>query len=155
MLIFYQSIEGMPTSTPLFVGGHSQGGTVIQHWTASNVDKVVAQILMGSFLTRDYKNKEYTTFNYPVPTLTIGGELDGLARVFRIAESYYTQLVMDLSSVDDTFKFPVTIIKGDPLHAIVFIIFTIHFTGVIHNQFSSGEPTQTVHNRDLYPEVRK
>jgi hypothetical protein len=28
-------------------------------------------------------------FNYPVPTLTLGGELDGLTRVTRIAESFY------------------------------------------------------------------
>jgi len=43
---------------------------------------------MGAALARKYRNNEYKV-NYPVPTLTLSGELDGLFRIFRIAESFY------------------------------------------------------------------
>lgn len=39
------------------------------------------------------------TIDYPVPSLTIGGELDGVVRVTRIAEAYYTQTVLVLPRV--------------------------------------------------------
>jgi len=44
------------------------------------------------------------TPSYPVPTLTIGGELDGVVRVTRLAEAYYTQLTND--------DLPVVVIEG-------------------------------------------
>lgn len=42
--------------------------------------------------------------SFPVPVLTIGGELDGIVRVTRIAEAYYTQ--------QNQPKFPVVAVKG-------------------------------------------
>jgi hypothetical protein len=50
----------------------------------------VGQILHGGFLQRKYVNAP--AFTYTVPTLTIGGELDGLSRVTRIAEAFYQQV---------------------------------------------------------------
>lgn len=50
---------------------------------------------MGSALMRDHHelNADGTThFNYPVPTLTLGGTKDGLMRVSRMAEAYYHQV---------------------------------------------------------------
>ena len=44
---------------------------------------------MSSFIQRNYLN---STLNYPVRTLTIGAELDGLCRISRIAENYYKQV---------------------------------------------------------------
>ena len=128
--------EGMTTDT-IIMAGHSLGGAMVQNWTAKNADKVRAQILMGSFLTRVWK-KDYI-FSYPVPTLTIGGELDGLARVTRITEAFYSQL-LDTSVTDGTLAnvngtHPVTVIEG-----------------ITHMQFASGTPPDLVYKMDLVPE---
>ena len=125
---------GMTTET-LFTAGHSLGGAMIQLWTNQNAPKVTGQVLMGAFLTRSWKT-DYI-FNYSVPTLTIGGELDGLARVTRMAEAFHTQLLdpsqnYDTNSVD----FPVTVIRG-----------------ISHMQFADGEIPKMVFNRDLKPEL--
>lgn len=125
---------GMNTST-LIMAGHSLGGAMVQLWSNENKEKVSAQILMGAFLTRTWKT-DYV-FSYTVPTLTIGGELDGLARVTRMAEAYYTQIqdpTQDITIAKTTF--PVTVIEG-----------------VTHMQFASGTPPDLVQQRDLIPEV--
>jgi len=47
---------------------------------------------MGSVLTRDKRSIQAdgtTHYDYPVPTLTIGGTKDGLMRISRVAESYW------------------------------------------------------------------
>ena len=64
-----------------FYAGHSLGGAVLQNWAYNSYTNrtIHGQILMGSFLTRVFKS-DYI-FSYVVPTLTIGGELDGLARL--------------------------------------------------------------------------
>jgi hypothetical protein len=43
------------------------------------------------------------TVQFPVQTLTIGGELDGVVRVTRIAEAYYTQTLLSKSAKDFVF----------------------------------------------------
>lgn len=67
---------------------------------------------------------------FPTPTLTIGGELDGVCRVTRIAES----LIHQPSETARTF--PVVINRGQS-----------------HWQFASGVPTPMVKLYDLVPEV--
>lgn len=127
--------KGMTTNT-IIMAGHSLGGAMVQLWTAENAQRVTAQILMGSFLTRTWKTDYH--FSYPVPTLTIGGELDGLARVTRISEAFYTQLVDSNEralKVDLNSSFPVTVIKG-----------------TTHMQFASGAPPDLVYKMDLVPE---
>ena len=128
--------EGGMKASYRYYGGHSLGGAMIQMWANDHQEEVDGQILLGSFLTRSWK-KDYV-FNYTVPTMTIGGELDGLARVTRMAEAYYTQLLDPRHPhPDDAPKnFPVTVIKG-----------------VSHMQFASGTPPKTVFDRDLLPEV--
>lgn len=126
--------SGMNTTT-IFIAGHSMGGAVVQTWTNENADLITGQILMGSFLTRVWKNKEYK-FHYSVPTLTIGGELDGLARVTRFAEAFYTQITVASDPNLASLKFPVTVVRG-----------------LSHMQFASGDPPKLVFERDLLPEV--
>lgn len=109
---------------------------MLQLWTPYTNDVVDAQILLGSFITRMFKDNYH--FSYPTPTLTIGAELDGLCRVTRIAEAYYTQLIdpynTDVES--NKKKFPVTIILG-----------------ATHMQFASGTPPEFVYEHDLAPEI--
>ena len=47
---------------------------------------------MGSTLTREHHSIQAdgtTWFDYPVPTLTIGGTKDGMMRISRIAEAFW------------------------------------------------------------------
>lgn len=126
--------QGMNTTT-LVMAGHSLGGAMVQTWTADHPERVSAQVLMGAFITRTFK-KDYV-FSYPVPTLTIAGELDGLARITRMAEAYYTQILDPTqNSITGGDKFPVTAIEG-----------------MSHMQFASGTPPSLVLKRDLRPEI--
>jgi len=114
----------------LFYGGHSLGSVFIQdhlkehHGDAGPMDgkvKVLGQVLMGGFIQRKYAD-------YPVTTLTVGGELDGLARITRLAEAFYRAK----GSAD----FPVAVVPG-----------------LTHMQFASGEPPALVRMRDLQSEI--
>lgn len=118
----------------LFFGGHSLGSVFIQdHLKAYHGPtgpmggkiEVLGQVLMGGFLQRKYN---WPTKTYPVTTLTIGGELDGLARCTRLAEAFH--------SADGNVDFPVVIVPG-----------------MTHMQFSSGDPPALVKARDLQPEI--
>lgn len=64
---------------------------MLQMYMMDNLHNATGQILMGAFITRSDRNH---TGGYPVSTLTIGGELDGLCRVTRIAEAYYHSVLI-------------------------------------------------------------
>lgn len=119
----------------LFYGGHSLGSVFIQdhlHQYHGNKGplggsvEVLGQVLMGGFIQRKYA---YPLWTYEVSTLTVGGELDGLARPTRLAEAFF-------HAQGQRDRFPVVILRG-----------------VTHNQFASGEPVTLVKARDLEPEV--
>lgn len=147
---------GMNSSSPLVMAGHSLGGAMVQLWTDKNKDKVTAQVLMGSTLTRSWK-QDYL-FDYSVNTLTIGGELDGLMRVFRVAEAFYSQL-LDPQRLDQpgmnghTMKDPGYAVKGgfESTSSLLFPVTVLQ--GVTHMQFAEGDIPSLVAMRDLYPEV--
>ena len=122
--------KGMNDSVPLFFGGHSLGGVILQDYLQNHSTIAKGQILMGSFLLEKYRNVAYK-----VPTLTIGGELDGLTRVTRIMEAYYHQ-VLNITDQTALTNFPVIVING-----------------MTHFQFASGEPPSLVKLRDLAPEI--
>jgi len=122
--------QGMNTSA-IFYAGHSLGGVILQDYVYNNGKDSRGQILMGSFLLRSYRNE-----SYPVPTLTIGGELDGLTRVTRIMEEYYHRISKAPDINAATKSFPVTVIEG-----------------MSHFQFASGDPPQHVKDNDLKPEI--
>merc|ERR1719498_1717338 len=132
--------QGLDTKTcKLFYGGHSLGSVFIQdhlkkyHGSSGPMGgsiEVLGQVLMGGFLQRKYLQP---AFSYPVSTLTIGGEVDGLARVTRLAESVYQQQPQKLANVTGgADAFPVVVIEG-----------------VSHMQFASGDPPALVKARDL------
>ena len=133
---------GMLTKT-LIVAGHSLGGATVQVWTANHTEVVTAQVLMGSFLTHQWTSN--FNFEYAVPTLTIGAELDGLARVTRFAEAFYTQLIAPYT-VDLPFT---SLLPANALHSS-FPVTVIE--GINHMQFASGAPTEAVLKWDLLPE---
>ena len=96
--------DGMK-ATDVVYAGHSLGGAMIQNWVASNPDKAKAQILMGALLVRTYKDVVYKT-----PTLTLGGEFDGLMRFSRMAENVYRYTQHPLKTEGE--DFPVIVFPG-------------------------------------------
>ena len=120
---------GMNT-TRIFFAAHSLGGAILQDYLFSHPNMGFSQVLMGSFLLRKYRNQ-----TYPVPTLTIGGELDGLCRVTRIMEAFYHRVLHAQEHLAVT-NFPVVTVGG-----------------MTHMQFASGTPPWLVKLRDLKPEI--
>ena len=125
---------GMSTATTVFFAGHSVGGAALQDYVNSEAKDAPGLILLGSFLRRWYRNE-----TYPVPTMTIGGELDGLARVTRIMEEYYHRVLHsneEHKKMASAAAFPVVVVEG-----------------LSHMQFASGDPPALVKDRDLQPEI--
>ena len=122
--------QGMNASS-VFYSGHSLGGAMVQDYVYKNSDNSQGQILMGAYLLRKYRNQ-----TYPVPTMTVGGELDGLTRVTRIMEEYYHRILLANDMQKATQSFPVTIVEG-----------------MSHFQFASGDIPSHVKNNDLKPEI--
>jgi hypothetical protein len=135
-------------TTAVYYSGHSLGGAVMPDFVNSNkevLNESKGMILMGSFLTRKWKddnNNNNTTnalpqVSFPIPTLTIGAELDGLCRITRIAEAMYTQINVATNEQEAKETLPVTVIPG-----------------MNHYQFASGDsPPKLVAHRDLKPEI--
>jgi len=116
--------------TTVYFGAHSLGTVFLQQYCASASNGCAAQVLTGGFIAR---TSYYPTFDYPVPTLTLGGSLDGLARVTRtVAESYYQQITIAGRAAD----FPVAVIDG-----------------MNHYQWASGSASTLEKKRDLHPEL--
>lgn len=127
-------LQGMKSDF-LFIGGHSLGGAVSQLYVPTSAYNVTGQILMGAFITRVWKQNY--RFTYSVPTLTMGGELDGLARITRIAEASYTQC-------EDPYVKKNVNIRDFPV---------LYVPGGNHMQFASGTPPPRVKDRDLFSEI--
>ena len=129
--------EGMSNTDNIFFAAHSVGGIAIQKYLKSFPERAKGQILMGSFLNQSHlsqlNDQGKTEIQYNVPTLTIGGTLDGLARITRIATGFWHQQI-NVAETTDKLKFPVVVIDG-----------------ATHIQFASGEPTGYVKDFDLTP----
>ena len=121
---------GMNTTDVVFAA-HSLGGVMLQDYLFDNPKMGFAQVLMGSYLLRKYRNQ-----SYPIPTLTIGAELDGLCRITRIMEAFYHKIYTSSNVTEAIGSFPVTIIEG-----------------MSHMQFASGNPPILVKDKDLRPEI--
>jgi len=101
----------------------------------------VGVILLGAFLSRRFRSggsfdAEAPQYAYPVPVLTVGGTLDGLARVTRIAEASHTHIAMASDPWAAGLRLPVTLVEG-----------------MSHMQFASGRAPRHIVERDLLPEV--
>lgn len=122
------------TGSNVFLAGHSLGGVMSQKY---DTNEIMGHILEGSVLlrgTRKVQANGLTKFNVNKPVLTLCGELDGLMRVSRCAESYYHQV----ENIDPSQKgmFPIIALKG-----------------VSHWSFSSGNLPSNVLNNDFLPEI--
>ncbi|ESO97510.1 hypothetical protein LOTGIDRAFT_228186 [Lottia gigantea] len=121
---------GMKTNN-VFVAGHSLGGVFVGNYGKSNSKLVKGIILFASYLTKGNKLADY-----PVPVLTVSGDLDGLTRCTRIADTF-EELKGDVAKRNDAkYRTPVIIM-----------------TGVNHGQFASGTMPSNVLNYDLASEI--
>ena len=121
---------GMNSSAKVFFAAHSLGGVMVQDYVFANSNATSGQILMGSFIERKYRNK-----TYPVATLTVGGEIDGLCRVTRLMESYYHQ-ILHADSDTEAKRFPVIVVPG-----------------MNHMDIASGDPPLLVKSNDIKSEI--
>jgi len=127
-----------------FHGGHSLGGAMTPDYVADALvdapGSIHGMVLMGSFMTRKYKSGSTAEgrpqVEFPVPSLTISGELDGLCRLTRIAEALYTQVTF----------------AADPARAAAYMPVTV-VPGMNHMEFASGEAPEFVKQSDLQAEV--
>ena len=125
---------GMPSTAPTFYAGHSQGAVVLQDYvneTHGQEINATGQILLNAFLQRKYRN-----VTFPVSTLTVGGELDGLSRVTRIMEAYYHQIVLAKNASQASIDWPVVVVAG-----------------MNHFDAASSSPPLLVKERDLKSEI--
>ncbi|KAK7098991.1 hypothetical protein V1264_003199 [Littorina saxatilis] len=122
--------QGM-TSDNIFLAGHSLGGVFVGQYGSSNASKLKGILLYASYLTRDVK-----LASYPLPVLTISGDLDGQTRLTRIVDSFQ-QLEASLSQ-NPTNKYRTPVVT---------------MPGVSHAQFASGQMPKAVTNKDLNPEA--
>ena len=120
-------------NSSFFFAAHSLGGIIIQDYLIKNFEKLpfhlAGLILEGCFITRSNLNKIPQKFP---AILTLGGELDGLARVTRMAESFYH------NKNDLSVKESITLVVN----------------GMNHFQFiGDGERTPTIIKNDIEPEI--
>lgn len=114
------------STADVFVAGHSLGGVFAPAVVKS---KGYAGLLeFGSYVTQ---GQDITTTSYPV--LTLGGELDGLTRVSRIAVEYAKMVSLPAR---ERLRKPVVVLPG-----------------VCHSQFCEGVNVTSFGHHDLAPEV--
>jgi alpha-beta hydrolase superfamily lysophospholipase len=115
---------GLPTEHKTLYAGHSVGGAIRPYIIKDQTKLPVGfnhpdgMILMASFLVRAFRSKadfnigpgQYSFPNCPV--LSIGAELDGLARLPRMAEAFYNQILQSADPVAARKSLPVTMIEG-------------------------------------------
>jgi hypothetical protein len=126
---------GLPMGAPIFYAGHGIGGAFLSYYVHDKKPVASGMILMGAGLDRKYRDESKIPF--PVPTLTLAAELDGLYRVTRVAETYYHLFMKPgVDVVTNLKEFPVIVLRGQS-----------------HMQFAKAAPPSNVVKDDLLPEV--
>ena len=119
--------SGMPiNNATIFLSGHGLGGIASQILARKHLNKIFGQILIGSYLERKYRS---STEIYPISTLTLSGELDGLTRVTRIIEAFYFY---------STYPH-----------------FTLIIPGMNHMNVASGKPPNRIIRNDISSEINE
>ncbi|XP_059154584.1 uncharacterized protein LOC131940024 [Physella acuta] len=122
---------GLSVKHDLFLAAHGQPGQVAANYAEAMYETLRGLILLGSFLP-----KMFNFVSFPLPVLTLIGELDGVTRVTGIAQSI--QALIHSSQFDSGFviQSPLVILEGGN-HAI----------------FISGTLPPDMHELDIEPEV--
>lgn len=123
-------------NTPFFLGGQALGGSIIQNYMLETGKifpfNFAGLILNGNFIQR-VNIDQVKNSNFPL-VLTIGGELDGLCRITRIAESFHHDKIQNNN------------VKNRSL--------TLVIEGMSHYQFwGQGIKPSYIIKNDLQPEI--
>lgn len=99
--------NGHQDNIPLFLAGHGQADFLVQSYAEFHTHTLNGIILLNSHL----KMGE-TMASFPVPVLTINGELDGVTRITRIAE-LFRQFMTEVEMNDDLqVRSPFIVLEG-------------------------------------------
>ncbi|MBU6354242.1 MAG: alpha/beta hydrolase [Cyanobacteria bacterium REEB498] len=133
--------QGLPAGSAILFLAHSVGGIALQKYLKAFPEQGIGQVLLGSFLGRWNLNRldpqGRTLIDFPLPTLTVAGTLDGLARMSRMAIASWLQ-GSNAAPQSRPDRFPVVTIEG-----------------ASHMQFASGEPVPFVAAFDLLPSAEE
>ncbi|XP_046546165.1 uncharacterized protein LOC124256236 [Haliotis rubra] len=112
------TVKGMNAEdAAIFVAGHGRGGTMLATYVAMVPDFFRGVILMGTYLKPQFKAS-----TFPLPVMTITGDLDGISRITSVAEAF--------RSLRDDVTFDSDLIYHSPM---------VIMDGFNHGVFSSGE----------------
>jgi len=90
---------------PVYIGGHSLGGIMLETYIADHPDKAAGILLIGSYLPDLFGDQSN---QFPVPVLTVVGELDGLTISYVYREWIESMIAEDAMGVED--RYPVVVI---------------------------------------------
>lgn len=120
------SAKGMSASKTFYASHSPAESALLQDYLSASHEENSQPdglVLLGSFVLRKYRT---SSGDFRVPTLTLGGEVDGVCRVTRMAEAFAVN-------------------KGSSS--------VIVLPGVSHMQFASGAASSVIQQHDLKPEV--
>ncbi|XP_072178676.1 uncharacterized protein [Diadema setosum] len=123
---------GMSSNAPIFMAGHSLGGTFLQAYVDENPNDIAGMMLWGSYLTGSTEDLNA----FPTPVMHLSGDLDGQVRITRNAIPFRELVQLANGNSDLIATKPVVIVEG-----------TNHF------QFASGEIPPFVAQEDLPADV--
>lgn len=115
-----------------FIAGHSLGANAAQIEGFQNKESYLAAFNFGASIERVYN------VTYPLPILSVNGEMDGLQRISRVGEAFFNHFDRQRKPVSQgVWDHPIAIVKG-----------------MNHLQFADGvDPPIVVKNLDLKPDV--
>jgi len=113
----------------VFLGGHSLGAVFIPDFLEQWKDEVAGVVMLGAFHQRHGMSVD-------VPSLTLCGELDGLVRTSRIAESFHQNIIQKGNTKEQRLRNPIVLIEG-----------------MNHFQILEGDPHPMKQLRDLPAET--
>merc|ERR1719322_2040164 len=90
---------------PVYIGGHSLGGIMLETYIKDHPERAAGIILVGSYLPDLFGDQSN---QFPVPVLTVVGELDGLTISYVYREWIESMIAEDALGVED--KYPVVVI---------------------------------------------
>ncbi|KAH9503336.1 hypothetical protein Btru_072766 [Bulinus truncatus] len=121
------------TESAIFLAVHGQLGQLVSDYASAVPEELRGLILLGTVMP-----KRYSAISFPLPVLTIVGEIDGLMRITRVSNTLHDMIRS---------------VKFDPGLAIQspFII----LGGSNHEVFISGNLPSNLHQLDIEAEVDK
>ncbi|XP_012943546.1 uncharacterized protein LOC106014029 [Aplysia californica] len=98
---------GMRTDVDVFLAAHGQTGHKVADYARAVPESLRGLILLGSFLPR-----RESAVSFPLPVLTLVGEVDGVTRITRIAQTIQEMIRAANFDPDIVVQSPLVILEG-------------------------------------------